>query len=323
MSRSVKRWLFLILLSFPIAGFAQKEALIKKPDSLSGKEQRAEQINEINPDYYSTYVNLLNFNSYVSLLGYNAKQEITKPFHMTKKEWGSFGKFAVIAVGLGFADELVQQAALKLRNRNTGLNNVSKYVTKFGASYEVITLAGLGIYGLVFKNEKLTTTTLLATQSCITATSVTSVLKFITGRTRPSYYNANEEAEPRFLGPFSKATRDANGKKISTSFPSGHTTVAFAAATVFASEYRNKAIVPIIAYSAASLVGVSRITENKHWATDVFVGAAIGFITGKQVVNNYQHYSKIKSEEKQKILYSFSLNYFYGHCEPELLLHFK
>lgn len=310
--------MFLILIPFPLSAFTQNDVFVKKPDSVKEKKDNVVPINKINSSGCDT-INLLNFNTYFTFLGSNLKQEFTRPFHLKKKDWENFGKFAAVTAALSFADEPVQQAALKLRNRNTGINNVSKYVTNFGAGYGVITLAGLGMYALVFKNEKLKTTTLLATQSCITATAVTSVLKFMTGRTRPSYYNVNEEAEPKFLGPFSKA----NVKKISTSFPSGHTTVAFAAATVFASEYRDKPMIPIIAYSAASLIGASRITENKHWVTDVFAGAAVGFITGKQVVNNYRRYLKIKNEEKKKTTYSFSINYYYGHWQPALLMHFR
>jgi hypothetical protein len=322
MSGFVKKWLFVILMSFPLAGFAQKDTLIKKLDSLTIKKDSVGQVNNIHPNAF-TETTQLTFNSYFILLGSNLKQEFTKPFRMTKKDWGNFGKFALVTVALSFADEPVQKAALKLRDRNTGINSVSKYVTNFGGVYEVIALAGLGSYGLIFKNEKLKTTTLLATQSYVTAGALESVLKFVSGRTRPSFYGPGEEAEPRFLGPFSKTSRDANGKRVYSSFPSGHTTVAFAAATVFASEYRNKPIVPIIAYAAASLIGVSRITENKHWTTDVFVGAALGYLSGKQVVNNYHRYAKIKNEGKKKNTYSFSLNYSYGHWEPGLICKFR
>lgn len=92
--------------------------------------------------------------------------------------------------------------------------------------------------------------------------------------------------------------------------------------TVFASEYRNKPLIPIIAYSAATLIGVSRITENKHWGTDVLVGAAVGFLAGKQVVNNYHRYAKIKTEDKKKNTISFNLNYSYGHWEPGMIYKF-
>lgn len=322
MSHLIKKWLFLILVSFPLAGFSQQDTLIIKPDSLSRNQDSVALATIMNPgDFNQTYP--LDFNSYFILLGRNLKEEFTRPFHMTEKDWGNFGKFAVVAFALGFTDEPVQKAALKLRNRNTVINNVSKYVTKFGGVYEVVTLAGLGTYGLVFKNEKLQTTTILATQAYITATALESVLKYLSGRTRPSYYTADQEAEPKFLGPFTKPLRDPNGKREYSSFPSGHTTVAFAAATVYASEYRNKPLVPIIAYSAATLIGISRITENKHWVTDVFVGAGVGYLAGTQIVNTYHRYAKKKNAEKNKTTYSFNLNYSYGHFEPGLLVHFR
>jgi len=315
----VKRGLVMILLSLPISGFAQKDTLIKKLDSLAVKKEAIGQTNNTNPNAYKGVAEL-NLKTYFILLGSDLKQEFTKPFHMAKKDWRNFGEFAVVAVALSFADKPIQQAALKLRNRNTEINNVSKYVTNFGGTYEAYTLVGLGAYGLIFKDQKIKTTTLLATQAYITGAALESVLKYLTGRTRPSFYAPGVEAKPRFLGPFSKTGFETNG---SNSFPSGHTTVAFAAATVFASEYRDKPLIPIFAYSVATLIGVSRITENKHWSTDVLVGAAVGFLAGKEVVDNYHRYAKIKKNDKKKETFSFNLNYSYGHLEPGLVVHFK
>lgn len=317
-----KKWLLIIMLSVPVAGFSQ-DTLINKLDSLSRKKDSAgKQINNINPKAYNESTKL-TFNTYFILLGSDLKQEFTKPFHMTKKDWGNFGKFAAVTVALSFADEPIQKAALKLRNRNTGINNVSKYVTNFGGIYEAYTLAGLAAYGFIFKNQKIKTTTFLATQAYITASALESVMKYVSGRTRPSFYDPSVEAEPKFLGPFSKTAKTSSGKKTYSSFPSGHTTVAFAAATVFASEYRDKPIVPIIAYSAATLIGISRITENKHWATDVFIGAAVGFLAGKNVVNNYHRYAKLKAPNQKKNSVSINLNYSLGHWEPGLVYKFK
>lgn len=318
----VRRWLVIILLSSPSLVFAQRDTLVHKLDSLVKKKDSVGQVNNINPRAYTENTNL-TFNTYFILLGSSLKQEFTKPFHMTKKDWGNFGKFAAVTVALSFADEPIQQSALKLRERNTGINSVSKYVTNFGGLYEGYTLAALGAYGFIFKNQKLKTTTLLATQAYITGGALGTVLKFVSGRTRPSFYEPGVEAEPRFLGPFSKTSKDANGKKVYSSFPSGHTTVAFAAATVFASEYKDRPLVPVIAYTAATLIGISRITENKHWTTDVLVGAAVGYLSGKNVVNNYHRYAKIKEADKKKNAVSFNLNYSYGHWEPGLVYKFN
>jgi membrane-associated phospholipid phosphatase len=223
-------------------------------------------------------------------------------------------------VALSFADKPIQKFALRIRNNSASLRNVSKYVTNFGGPYEVYTLAGLGAFGFIFKNEKMKTTTLLASQSYITGALVESVIKFATGRQRPYITDSTiVQASPTFHGPFYKTQRDANGKKLNSSFPSGHTTVAFAAATVYAMEYRNKPLVSILAYSAASLIGMSRITENKHWATDVVVGAAIGYLTGRLVVNNYHRYARLKAPENK---ISFNLQYINGQFMPGFVYRF-
>lgn len=148
------------------------------------------------------------------------------------------------------------------------------------------------------------------------------VFKTLSGRQRPIYYDPNSnEPEPRFHGPFQSGV-DVNGNKINSSFPSGHTAAAFSAATVYAMEYKDRPIVPIIAYSAASLIGLSRITENKHWATDVLAGAVLGYFCGRQVVNNYHRYARLKSEPKKTSL-QWNLKYVDGAgFQPALVYHF-
>ncbi|MEP7230385.1 MAG: phosphatase PAP2 family protein [Ginsengibacter sp.] len=323
MSREIKL-LLAIIFCISTPGISQQtDTLFNKLDSLSRKTGSAGgQINNIAPTAYNENTKI-TFNTYFILLGSDLKQTFTKPFHMSKKDWGNFGKFTLATIALSFADEPIQRGALKLRNRNTGLNNISKFITNFGGNYEGYTLAAFGAYGFIFKNEKMKTTTLLATQAYILGGAVESVTKYLSGRTRPSYYQAGTEPEPKFLGPFSKTAVTSSGKKLYSSFPSGHTTVAFAAATVFALEYKDKPIIPIIAYSAATMIGLSRITENKHWATDVFVGAALGYLSGKQVVNNYHRYSKLKAPGQKKNTVTFNLQYSQGHLMPGMIYKFK
>ena len=66
------------------------------------------------------------------------------------------------------------------------------------------------------------------------------------------------------------------------SFPSGHTATAFMGATLLAHEYGHKSIwIPIAGYSVATATGVLRILNNKHYASDVLVGAAIGLVSAE------------------------------------------
>jgi hypothetical protein len=87
-------------------------------------------------------------------------------------------------------------------------------------------------------------------------------------------------------------------------------------------EYRKSVIVPIISYSAASLISLSRLTENMHWSTDILLGATLGYLCGRQVVNNYHRYAKIKNVAAKKGTLSMSLEYNYGNVEPGLVYRF-
>lgn len=68
----------------------------------------------------------------------------------------------------------------------------------------------------------------------------------------------------------------------SNSFPSGHTATAFMGATLLTHEYGRVSIwIPIAAYSVATMTGVMRIMNNKHYVSDVVVGAAIGILSAE------------------------------------------
>lgn len=71
-------------------------------------------------------------------------------------------------------------------------------------------------------------------------------------------------------------------KSNNDSFPSGHTANAFFGATVLAEEYKDQSIIyPIAGYTVATATGVFRILNNRHWASDVLVGAGIGILSAK------------------------------------------
>jgi membrane-associated phospholipid phosphatase len=68
------------------------------------------------------------------------------------------------------------------------------------------------------------------------------------------------------------------------SFPSSHTALAFVSATFLHEEFKDKSIwFSVAGYSLASATGVLRMMNNKHWMSDVFVGAGLGILTTKIV----------------------------------------
>jgi membrane-associated phospholipid phosphatase len=68
----------------------------------------------------------------------------------------------------------------------------------------------------------------------------------------------------------------------STSFPSGHASSSFAIATVVTNYYGKKWGIPL--YAFAGLIAVSRIEKGAHWPSDVVVGAALGYISGRTAI---------------------------------------
>ncbi len=89
----------------------------------------------------------------------------------------------------------------------------------------------------------------------IVAQATTQGIKYVAGRTRP----------------------DGTDR----SFPSGHTSSAFATATVLQRHFGWKVGIP--AYALASYVGASRLNANKHYLSDVAFGAALGIVAGRTV----------------------------------------
>ena len=100
-----------------------------------------------------------------------------------------------------------------------------------------------------------------ATSAIIANGLCTYGIKFITGRIRPDGANRR-------------------------SFPSGHTSSSFLAATIADDLYGSKIGVP--AYLLAGLTGLSRIHDNKHYLSDVIFGAGLGIALGKGFGNDAQ-----------------------------------
>jgi len=78
-----------------------------------------------------------------------------------------------------------------------------------------------------------------------------------------------------------QATQRARPAGSGLSFPSGHTTMAFASATVLQRHFGWKAGIP--AYAAASYVAASRVQTQRHYLSDVAFGAALGIVAGRTV----------------------------------------
>lgn len=124
-----------------------------------------------------------------------------------------------------------------------------------------------------------------AGEAVVLALGVTGALKGAIGRSRPY---VTHDSLPYDFHPFKGFTGEDN-----SSFPSAHTAIGFAAASAVTSELArtwrgHTAFVAPILYGTATAVGVARMYTDKHWASDVAIGAGIGILSGLKVVR-YAH----------------------------------
>jgi membrane-associated phospholipid phosphatase len=105
----------------------------------------------------------------------------------------------------------------------------------------------------------------------LAASGLAAAIKVTSGRERPSHLDQKPgEERISFQGP-GKGLRQAPFQ----SFPSGHTTTAFATATCLASFYPP---VRILFYAVATANGINRVVKHQHFLSDVTAAALIGHL---------------------------------------------
>ena len=211
---------------------------------------------------------------YLKLIGTDIRETFTAPARWDTCDWLVFGGVAA-GVGTAFAfDQDIQRAVQ--RNRNSTVDSVFNAVTPFGAEYAFGTLGAFYLGGAIFDDPRAKAVALDgASASLIASGLILYPLKYTVGRSRPS-----DNVGPYHFQPFSGHD----------SFPSGHTTEAFAVATVIAEHY-DSLWIKFTSYGLASMVGYARLNSNVHWASDVLTGAAIGTFVGHVVVHvNEKHW---------------------------------
>ncbi len=206
------------------------------------------------------------------------------------------------AAGTLAMDPLDRHFATRLQDPSTQSN---KFLHRTSTFFRLMgqpgpQIIGLGLYGVgrLTKNEKIEKLAVHGIESMLLATTATTTIKVLAGRARP-YLDTTKalgfhfgRGLPKFLGGKGAAYQ---------SFPSGHATTAFAVASAATAEWSHwvdqwhdpqyyKYVVGGVLYGGATLVGISRMYNNAHWASDVMAGAAIGTFAGiKTVRYNYRH----------------------------------
>jgi membrane-associated phospholipid phosphatase len=188
----------------------------------------------------------------------------TAPSYRRSIEW-YHGLAALGAIVLATTiDEPIQR---HVQDHRTQTKDDVAYVFRQLGEPEVfvpVALAPVAV-GLISGNKGILRAGGRISMSIVTAAVVTDVLKMAVGRKRPS---STDDAYD--FAPFSG----------NESWPSGHTTVAFAMATSVGDEIGSLPV-SIALYTAAGLTGWSRINDNRHWFSDVLAGALVGVTSAK------------------------------------------
>ena len=157
-----------------------------------------------------------------------------------------------------------EQVFLWLNHQHTYTADVIlKYFTYIG---DGIFMIGLGLVLLLFRFRKLGVLMLL---SFLLSGLLAQSIKRIEERPRPGLHFQNPDIIHRV---------DDVLLKGKNSFPSGHTTTAFATFSLLAFASRNK-FVQFLYFAIAVTIGYSRIYLGQHFAEDVLMGAAVGFLS--------------------------------------------
>jgi hypothetical protein len=143
--------------------------------------------------------------------------------------------------------------------------------------------------GRLAHNERMADLGLHGTEAIVVGLLATGAIKGTAGRARP-YVDVNNPHDFKLFRGFRNGSDDS-------SFPSGHTLTGFAAASAVTAEthrwwpHSTWYIAPVM-YGGATLIGLSRMYNNKHWASDVMMGAAIGTFAGRKVVQYHHSHPK-------------------------------
>jgi membrane-associated phospholipid phosphatase len=196
---------------------------------------------------------------------------------------------AILAGAFAVTARLVHPLDERIRDRlqdsstqaNRKLQTLATFVRTTATPGSYVIGTSMYAVGRIAKNRKLASLGLHGTEALIIGEGVATVVKTVVGRQRPSV----EPADPNSY----HFMRGRSGGDKYRSFPSGHTVSAFAAAAAVTAETSRNApntkwIVGPVLYTGAALVGVSRMYNNRHWASDVIIGAGIGTFAGLKVV---------------------------------------
>lgn len=272
-----------------------EESAFKHPDTTPNKTFENSVTSDLNlsrffeptgkkiPEYHASKSEELSFFepaqiTNIAFTGVNDFWSLVKrPFEMDKQD--SYLLLSAIGGTLALTqlDEVIHNEIIK--HPSIVSNKFTSFGDWYGTTNTTYTVSlSLASLGIIFREKNLVQTGLEVFESYFVANTITSFLKRSFGRARPFTEKGNS-----YFTPFSSAPNGDNA------FPSGHATLAFSLSTVLASHVDNT-YYKILIFTPAVVTAVSRVMQNMHWTSDIFMGSAIGYFVGTFVTNNHSKF---------------------------------
>lgn len=198
-------------------------------------------------------------------LAYDQKQFWTSPKRLDKTGATTFAGFLGFTGLLIGGDSWISKQVPDKPDQVKRSQNISNL-----AVYSLVG-AGGGAYllGKIEHSDRMSETGLLSGEAALNSTAIAYLFKVVSQRPRPMEDHGNGAF---FHGGYS--------------FPSEHSAVAWSIASIIAHEYPGP-LTKFLAYGLASTVTLTRVTGKEHFASDAFVGSALGWYLGRQVYRSH------------------------------------
>jgi PAP2 superfamily len=196
------------------------------------------------------------------------KAYFTAPLHWDRGDWGWFGA-SLLAIGAAHHyDEQVRMQFINKEGPDVG----SKSEDLPDALPTVALLGGTWLYAHFSDNRAGDLEAYEMLEALGLSTVTAEALKFAAGRETP-YQSSNDDQWGRG----------------GSSFPSLHTTAAFAVGTVLAESGNDdyRWIRRLLGYGVGLATGYERLKHNAHWLSDTVAGAALGAASAHFVMNRH------------------------------------